>query len=292
MNINLELYRIFYTVAKYKSFSETSKKIYISQPAITQRINSLEKQLNCKLFYRISNGVKLTEDGEKLFSYIKNSMETMDNIENKFNEYINNKSEKEEIRIQTTSQVNNIYIYNKLIDFLKHNINLEVKIIENSNIKKGIEALSNEQIDLLVFDYPYNIRKNNIEIVLYEKLEQMLYVSKKYLNSNKDLNIYKKNKYKFILPNKDTLEREKIDKYFIKNGIYINSSYEISDLNIRNFFVKNNLGITLGIKNIVQKELDKGILTEIPLKEKLPTHDIYIAKLKDNEIIKQFINIA
>ena len=66
MNINLELYKIFYIEAIYKSFSESAKKIYISQPAITQRINNLEKQLDCKLFYRMANGVKLTEDGEKL----------------------------------------------------------------------------------------------------------------------------------------------------------------------------------------------------------------------------------
>lgn len=290
MNINLELYKMFYIVAKYKSFTEAAKNLYISQPAITQRINTLEKQLNCRLFYRLANGVKLTEDGEKLFGDIKNSMEIITNIEDKFNEYRSNKTEKREIKIQTTTLLNNIYMYNKMIKFLKKNSNSDVNIIYEPNIKNAIEELSNKEIDLAVFDYPYKIRKNHIETVLHAKLEQILYASKGYLDGN--INIYKQNEYKFILPNKDTLERGKVDKYFAKNNIYINSSYEINDFNIRKSLVLNNLGIALGIKDILQNELEKGVFIEIPLKEKLPTYDIYIAKLKNNKEIEKFLNIA
>lgn len=60
MNIDLELYRIFYTVAKCKNISKATEKLYISQPAITQRINNLEKQLDIKLFHRRPDGMKLT----------------------------------------------------------------------------------------------------------------------------------------------------------------------------------------------------------------------------------------
>lgn len=292
MNINLELYKIFYTVAKYKSFSEASKKLYISQPAITQRINNLEKQLNCKLFYRMANGIKLTEYGEKLFDYIKNSIEIMSNVENKFNEYVDNKHEKQILKIQTTSAIDNIYIYNTILKTLTHDSLLSISVIENSNIKNGLDALSNKEIDLLMFDFPYNIRKRNIEVIAQDKLEQVLYTSKEYYEKNKTINIYKENKYNFILPNKESLEREKIDKYFIKNNIYINSSYEINDLNIREFLVDNNLGIGLGIKEKIKKELNNGKFIEIPLKTKLPTYNIYIAKLRNNKIIEEFINIA
>lgn len=292
MNINLELYKIFYTVAKYKSFSEASKKLYISQPAITQRINNLEKQLNCKLFYRMANGIKLTEYGEKLFNYIKSSMKIMSNVENKFNEYVDNKNEKQILKIQTTSAIDNIYIYNTMLKTLIHNSSLSISVIENSNIKDGLDALSNKEIDLLMFDFPYNIRKRNIEVIVQDELEQVLYTSKEYYEKNKTINIYKENKYNFILPNKESLEREKINKYFIKNNIYINSSYEINDLNIREFLVDNNLGIGLGIKEKIKKELNNGKFIKIPLKTKLPTYNIYIAKLRNNKNIEEFINIA
>lgn len=290
MNISLENFKVFYNVAKYKSFSETSKKMYISQPAITQRINSLENQLNCKLFYRIANGVKLTEEGNKLFMDIKDSIEAMEKVEENFKTYINNKTDEEIIKIQTTNSNNNLYIYNKIIKVLAEN-NIEIKIIENSNIKLGLESLTNKEIDLLIFDRPYKIRKNNIEIILQEKLEQVLYTSKKYIK-NKKINLYKENNYNYILPRTGTLEREQLDKYFIKNKINRKSINEIDNCNIRNLFVNNNLGIAVGIKENIKKELNKGLFIEIPLKEKLPTYNIYIAKLEDNKKVNQFINIA
>lgn len=289
MNISLENFKVFYNVAKYKSFSETSKKMYISQPAITQRINSLENQLNCKLFYRIANGVKLTEEGNKLFMDIKDSIETMEKVEDNFKNYINNKTNEEIVKIQITNSNNNIYIYNKIIKNLIPN--KKVKIIENANVKLGLEALTNKEIDLLIFDRPYRIRKTNIEIVLQEKLEQILYTTKKYIK-NRKIDLYNENNYNYILPTKGTLEREQLDKYFAKNKINIKSINEIDNYNIRNLFVNNNLGITVGIKENIKEELNRGLFIEIPLKEKLPTYNIYIAKLEDNKKINQFIDIA
>ncbi len=292
MNINLELYRVFYTVAKYGSFSKAAEGLYISQSAVTQRISSLEKQFGCKLFYRMASGVKLTANGEKLFNEIENSMEIMSSIEDRFRKYLDQEIENKTIKIQTTTQINNVYIYNKMLNFLKKNPSSTIEIIEDANIKNAIEKLSNEEIDLVLFDYPYRVRKNDIEILMNNSLEQVLYASNKYLSRNKEINIYEDNDYRFILPSGGSFEREKINKYFAKQNIYINSTCEVNDLNLRKLFVSDNLGIALGIKDSIKKELEKGTFIEIPLKEKLPTYDIYIAKLKNNKEVEEFINIA
>ena len=55
MNINFELYRYFYVVANSQSITDASKKLYISQPAVTKAIKNLEHQLNGNLFNRISD---------------------------------------------------------------------------------------------------------------------------------------------------------------------------------------------------------------------------------------------
>ena len=64
MNANLELYRIFCEVVKYKNISKAAENIYISQSAVTQSIQKLEKILGGKLFFRNKNGVELTEEGK------------------------------------------------------------------------------------------------------------------------------------------------------------------------------------------------------------------------------------
>ena len=52
MDINLELYKVFYYVATTLSFSEASRELFISQSAVSQSIKTLEKKLNHTLFIR------------------------------------------------------------------------------------------------------------------------------------------------------------------------------------------------------------------------------------------------
>ena len=52
MDINYELYKVFYYVAVSLSFSEASKQLFISQSAVSQSIKVLEKKLGITLFIR------------------------------------------------------------------------------------------------------------------------------------------------------------------------------------------------------------------------------------------------
>ena len=69
MQTNLEYYKIFYYVSKYNSISLAAEALSISQPAVSQAIKHLEKDLGCALFVRMAKGVRLTKEGEMLFSF-------------------------------------------------------------------------------------------------------------------------------------------------------------------------------------------------------------------------------
>ena len=70
MNVNFELYRIFYTVANYGNITKASEELLISQPAISKAIKNLEEQLGGQLFIRTKRGVILTEEGKEFYNYI------------------------------------------------------------------------------------------------------------------------------------------------------------------------------------------------------------------------------
>lgn len=53
MNINFELYKVFYYAALYLNFSEAGKKLFISQSAVSQSVKQLENQLGIPLFLEI-----------------------------------------------------------------------------------------------------------------------------------------------------------------------------------------------------------------------------------------------
>ena len=66
MDINYELYKVFYYVAKTLSFSEAASELYISQSAVSQSIKVLEKRLGEVLFTRSTKRVTLTKEGEMM----------------------------------------------------------------------------------------------------------------------------------------------------------------------------------------------------------------------------------
>ena len=90
MEVNLELYKIFYYVCELKNITKVAEKLYVTQPAITKQIKKLEETLGKELVIRTSKGVELTDDGNNLYNSIKLHIEALIAIENNFREKIDN----------------------------------------------------------------------------------------------------------------------------------------------------------------------------------------------------------
>ena len=75
MNISYDYYRVFYYVAKYKSFTGAAKALLNNQPNITRMMKKLEEELGCTLFVRQRHGIILTPEGEKLYAHVSVAFE-------------------------------------------------------------------------------------------------------------------------------------------------------------------------------------------------------------------------
>ncbi len=71
MDINYELYKVFYSVASTLSFSEASKQLFLSQSAVSQSVKTLERKLGHPLFFRSTKKVQLSPAGELLLRYVE-----------------------------------------------------------------------------------------------------------------------------------------------------------------------------------------------------------------------------
>ncbi len=65
----------FWAVVQKGTVQEASQILGITQTGVTQRIRSLEKQLQTTVFIRSRKGMKLTTEGESLLQYVKVSLE-------------------------------------------------------------------------------------------------------------------------------------------------------------------------------------------------------------------------
>ena len=77
MNINYEYYRVFYHVAKLRSFTQAAEALLNSQPNITRIIKNLERELGCTLFLRNNRHVELTAEGETLYRHVSAAFEQL-----------------------------------------------------------------------------------------------------------------------------------------------------------------------------------------------------------------------
>ena len=71
MNVNFELYKVFYFCAKNSNFSKAAKELFVTQSSVSQSIKKLENEMNIKLFYRTGKNISLSKEGEILFMHIE-----------------------------------------------------------------------------------------------------------------------------------------------------------------------------------------------------------------------------
>lgn len=72
--MNTDRIAYFLAVVREGSFSAAAKNMYVSQTAISQQIASLEKEMGCALFHRLSTGAVLTDQGEQFLPYAERLM--------------------------------------------------------------------------------------------------------------------------------------------------------------------------------------------------------------------------
>ena len=89
MNVNFELYKTFYSVAKNQNITKAARELMISQPAVSKSIKTLEEQLNCSLFIRNKYGVTLTSEGQLFYENIKLAIEMIEHAEDELQETLN-----------------------------------------------------------------------------------------------------------------------------------------------------------------------------------------------------------
>ncbi|MEG0687543.1 MAG: LysR family transcriptional regulator, partial [Hungatella sp.] len=151
MDINYELYKVFYHVAITLSFSEASKQLFISQSAVSQSIKILEKKLNQVLFIRSTKRVQLTPEGEILFKHIEPAMNLIKQGENQLLEA--HTLHGGQLRIGASDTICRYYLVPYLNQFHKRYPHVHIKVTNQTSIECA-RLLEHGQVDFIVVNYP------------------------------------------------------------------------------------------------------------------------------------------
>lgn len=280
MNVDFELYRIFYVVANHCNITKASEELNISQPAISKSIKNLEEQLGGQLFVRTKRGVILTEEGKEFYNYIKQAIEYINNAENKFTDLINLETGCIKIGISTTLTKEFLLPYLEEFHSLYPKIDIQIITSLPSDL---MSKLKNGLIDIMVLNLNDKNYDNDIDIIKCRKINDCFVVNNKYQDLiGKEIFLKDLNNYPLILQRKGSNTREFLDNIARKNGVILKPNIEVASYSLVVEFSKIGLGIGYVTKEYIKDAIKNKELFELNIKEKIPSRYIGIALPKNH----------
>ena len=274
MNVDLELYRVFYTVAKHKHMTKASEELHISQPAISQSIKKLEDQLGGTLFLRSNKGMELTEEGKMFYDYVKGALELINNAEHEFTSFKD--LDKGEIKIGASTTLTKLVLMDVLKGFHKDypNININITNDLTSNL---INDLKLGKLDFVIFNES-NVKETNLNLEKIKELKQGFIYNSDFFNDNvktfDDLN-----KLPLILQKEESNSRKLLDHIALLNNVKLIPKMEVVSQELITEFTNIGLGVGFSIIDLAKRNFSN--LKELDINKKIPNINIYLATNKN-----------
>lgn len=279
MTNNLELYKVFYYVAKTGSLTKAAAELSISQPAVSQSMKQLEKVLNAKLFKRTAKGVRLTDEGEVLFPYIGKGYESIEKGEKKLRSLISLDSG--EISIGVSDMTLKSYLLPFISNFHKEYPKVNINLVSASTMKT-IEALDNNLID---FGLVSSCSLDREDLIFKEvcEIQDILIAGSGFSHlAGQQLPYQLLSHLPLISLNKNTISRQYTDQFFESNHVTLSPEFELENLEMVTSFVKQNFGIGLVVREYVQDDIDSKTVFPLNFFPEIPKRHISVVTKDDS----------
>lgn len=290
--VNLELYRVFYTVAKCGSLTKAAEELYISQPAVSQAIKQLEMQLGGKLFNRTHKGMELSDTGGKqIFSIVEKALKLFDEAESKYAELKDTATGIVRICASDTVATHFLLPYIKEYHEKYPDVNL---ILQNGTSSETIELLKSNKGDIGFVNLPIDDSDINLCNTVMQ-LHDTFVASDKFSELfGQAIDLKRLQDYPLLMLELSTATRQAIVSFAHSQGVHLHPEIELASLEFMLELAKNGIGIACIPKEFVKHELEEGSLKEIKTNPSLPARAIGLALPKHENMtfaVKEFIKM-
>lgn len=276
MITKLDLYKVFCQVGKSKSFSKAAKELFMTQPAVSQSIMQLEKELDIRLFNRNSKGVSLTNEGKLLFEYINSAINLIKVGEEKILEFKD--LTVGELKIGVGDTISKYFLLPYLESFHNKYPNLKFKIINGTTLEL-CDLIKSGEVDISICNLP--IDDSSLEIIPCKEVRDIFLCGERYKHLAKEkISLEEMVKYPLIFLEPNSNSRKYVEKFMLSKGIKISPEFELGSFDLLLEFARINLGIACVVKEFSKSYLEKGLLYEVNISEEIPIRSIGICYLK------------
>lgn len=281
MDINLEYYKIFYYVAKYQSITLAAEKLSISQPAVSQAVKHLENEIACTLFVRMSKGVRLTKEGEVLYSYIARGYETILSGERKLSEMLN--LEEGEICIGASDMTLQFYLLPYLEQFHEKYPDIRVTVT-NAPTPETLQHLGDGKIDFGIVSSPVAAHAH-LRIVPVREIQDVFVAGRKFDFLAKEQLSYKKlMEFPVMCLEGSTSTRQYVEDFLRKEDVKLIPEFELATSDMLIQFAVRNLGVASVVEDFAEPYLKRGELVKLTFEREIPKRQFCIVSDERNPL--------
>lgn len=271
--VNLDLYRVFYTVAKSGSLTKAAEELYISQPAVSRSIKQLETQLGVSLFTRTHRGMTLSAQGGKvIFNEVERALSLLNEAESRIEEKKN--SATGVIRIGASDTIFEYFLADKIVEFHERFPAVKFELMADFT-PDTIEKLKADKCDVAFVNLPIspdpdlklngNCMRLNDVFVAGEKYKEL---------AEKTVSLTELKDRPLIFMEQNTVARRTLEGFLSTLGIDLQPSIEVGSWDLMKRLVLRGMGVGVIPREYAASEIEKEALFEIKTDPTLPVRSV------------------
>ncbi|NLP35756.1 MAG: LysR family transcriptional regulator [Clostridiales bacterium] len=275
MDINYELYKVFYHVAKSLSFSDAAGELFISQSAVSQSIKTLETRLNQTLFIRSTKRVALTKEGELLLKHIEPAINLIVRGENQL---CADPKSGVLLRIGASDTICRYYLVPYLKNFHKQYPNIHIKVTNGTSLQCAT-LLERNEVDVIVTNSPNPNLNNMMEILPVKDFKDIFIANPEaFPLTDRKITLQELQEHPILMLDKRSTTSMFLHNLFLENSLDLVPSVELSSNDLLIDLAKIGLGIAF-IPDFCVKELNQ--LEVIHTDQEIPSRMLVASYNKD-----------
>lgn len=278
MDIKLERYRIFVSVAETGSFSAAAESLFITQSAVSQNVKQLEEALGSVLFFRRHDGVVLTQAGKVLYKYASHALAMLSAAEHKLGEYAALTAGELPIAASDTLCMHWLMPYLEKYHAAYPGIRLS---IYNRVTSDTITQLKSGRAEIAFINLPYRQAENDetLRVTRSMTLHETFVCGSGYPMPASPLSPKEIASLPLIMLESNSNTRSLVDEYFSKLGVHLEPEIELGSHDLLIAFAEANIGVSCVTREFAAAHLQDGRLREIPLTAPLPPRAVGVCTM-------------
>jgi DNA-binding transcriptional LysR family regulator len=274
--MNTKQLKLFLLVSDLKSFSRAAELEALTQPAVTQQINRLEREIDSVLFRRKHKRIDLTKQGRLFYRFAKNMLTMTDNLERELK--ILNSKDESILKIGSSHIPTSRILYQKIVEFKQEHPAAYI-IFEVNDTENIAYMVENEMLEV---GFVGAVMNNDLNYRSFSGDELKL-VAQKDFAIDSGITLAKLAKVPLILNQKESGVRKFLEKKLEENGIYFEKMNIISEIGLPEAlleFVRMGMGCAFLPSIIMDREIKKGDLKIIDIKNFSAYRNYYLVTKK------------